>query len=663
MTALASQAEVDNSRAARIVARVVGWGTVGTVVALMVSLIAAMTGNHRAIWIVPFVLGITVWLAPRLPSRLVGPGPAVSWVVFGALVLVIAASVSSNAVYHSEHMLTGRDGGTYTTTARFLVDGLDLFPQAARGPVDASQLSLDAPGFELRPDGTYAQQFLHSSSALYAVIGELIGVSAIHSINAVVGGLALTALFALARRFVTPCWALLATVLVAASLPFVYLARSAMSETLALLLAVAGGWLLVHALTDAGSGAYAGAALGGAALVRVDGWLLGVGLAAGLLWLALSPGSRGWRTVRDSLLAFCAVAALGVVDLAGFSQPYLRDLGVRFWGLIALTVVLVGAAHVLQGKPIASVQNLLSRPSAAATAVAIVFALAVYMLAIRPSLVAAVGDPYGLAEIQLREGLPHQPTRTYAELSARWIAWYFGWITLAAGLAGTLAAIYAAATRPRAAALKVTLSLFFVTTAVFLFRPSINPDHIWASRRFLPVVFPGVAILAVWFAQVLWRRMGLRGSSSYMAAVLFGAVLILSVLTPTRPLWSTAELRGSASLLLDLCDRIPQNTAVVFIDRRDDTALFPRLGPPLMAWCDIPAAAVPAPVTNQARERLAQDAREQGSDVLFLSAHPSELGRGSELLHEIAARGWLRTLAGPPRASGIYRTEIWAGGR
>ncbi len=114
--------------------------------------------------------------------------------------------------------------------------------------------------------------------------------------------------------------------------------------------------------------------------------------------------------------------------------------------------------------------------------------------------------PYALEEIQRREGLPIDATRTYAEFSMEWLSWYVGVPILLLGCLGVAAAVFRALGRDMSWSVRTACLSLLVPAAVYIYRPSINPDHIWAMRRFLPIVIPGFLISAMVVAGWLTSR-------------------------------------------------------------------------------------------------------------------------------------------------------------
>ena len=122
-----------------------------------------------------------------------------------------------------------------------------------------------------------------------------------------------------------------------------------------------------------------------------------------------------------------------------------------------------------------------------------------------------------------------------------------------------------------------------------LWQPFTVPDQPWASRRLVPVVLPGLILLATWAAAWLTRRARDRGAgvvTGVVVAVLcLGAMVIPSASTAfgaglshsgvaggLRPsAGGLAQHRvgvGEAAAVRGLCAAIGRSSSVVIVDRR-----------------------------------------------------------------------------------------------
>ena len=141
-------------------------------------------------------------------------------------------------------------------------------------------------------------------------------------------------------------------------------------------------------------------------------------------------------------------------------------------------------------------------------------------------------------------------TRTYDEWSMHWLAWWLGWLTLAVAVFAATVLVRRILDPARrgddpvhdwVAPLVVVLG----TTALTLWRPGISPDHPWADRRFVPVVLPGLLLLACYGAKVIHRYMrGVLADGSRLP-VLVLACVVLGIAGPIA--WASAPFFPNGS--------------------------------------------------------------------------------------------------------------------
>ena len=136
-----------------------------------------------------------------------------------------------------------------------------------------------------------------------------------------------------------------------------------------------------------------------------------------------------------------------------------------------------------------------------------------------------------VGQFQQAEGYPVDPTRTYAEHTITWLSYYLTWPVLALATLGLAIIVWRTfTTRPVAV---VFLGAFAVPTLVYLMRPAIVPDQLWAIRRFEPITLPGLAIAAGvgawWLVGWVGRRFAepyAREHATRVASVIAAIVLI-----------------------------------------------------------------------------------------------------------------------------------------
>jgi hypothetical protein len=584
----------------------------------------AMLGRFALVPVIALTMLLTAVLwwttgGARRPGAT--PDRTTSWVRMAAVAVALVATVVNGAL-PGEHMQTGRDGGTYTATAGWIASDGGLIIDADRPPFDDREgLGYFAAGFhEIVPDGPLYAQFMHAFPAMMATVDLAAGLDVMVRTNALLGGLALLALYAFAERLTRPVPALLTQVALACTLVFTYFTRAPFSELLMMGLLFAGLWALDQAvaLRDRATGFAAGLLLGGTFLARLDGLVVLLMLALALLPPVVTGRLR--RVAPAALAGVATTSAVAMVDLFVFA-PFYVDLHVEFLvplGLAFLTVAGVAVAvRTAPGRRIVAAV-LRQRARIAVGAAVLIVAAGVYAYVVRPAITVDVWErtlPIGF--LQQREGELVDETRTYAEHTARWLGWYLGLPTLVAGLAG-----WAWMTRETIARRSGRLVPFLLTfsglTTLYVWRPSITPDHIWADRRFLPVVLPGLLLCALWLVDRLWTRTS-ASTVQRPARIALGALALLIVLLPLRTTAPVATLREEAGFAADVtaaCDRLGTDAAVLLLDEAGG-AMHYRMTQPLRAHCGIPAAWTAETISD---ERLQELAARAGDRTLYLLA-------------------------------------------
>jgi hypothetical protein len=364
----------------------------------------------------------------------------------------------------------------------------------------------------------------------------------------------LLALFAFSRRFVPGWWSVLPVAIAAVSQPFTAHTRTTYTEPLAATLILGGLALLVPAVQRASPGrlAVAGFVTGAACLTRPDCYfgVIGVVVAGAIAARrARAPGER-WRLLLAPSLGWAVPAFIGTVDLYVLSRVYFNALRGEIAAQLAVGVLLLVAAAVAVALPwratdpevAASRRRMLGIGAGVAVVAAAIF------FASRP----LWHEQHGRRNVAfggLQKGLLgiEEPTRTYGENTVRWMAWYFGWPTVLAGVIGIALLVAITLRKPRlewAGPLAVVLA----DAALYLWRPSITPYHVWASRRYVPIVIPGLIVGAAFALAALARRSRL----GWGGALVLAAVAVAFPAATLAPSWSSTARRNAS------CTRWPR---------------------------------------------------------------------------------------------------------
>ncbi|MFG1942013.1 hypothetical protein [Nonomuraea sp. NPDC048826] len=637
---------------------------------LLVALPLLGLGVYRPWIAVPLgllVAGALGWAGAR------GTGKAVE-ATAGQTAAVVAVALGSglfNAVMHGEQLAVRRDPATYAQYAIWLArEGYLPIPTqvAAFGGPDPS-LIFDSVGFYFY-DGAVVPQFMPGAPLVFA-LGEWLG--GLFLTPAVLGALAVLALAGLTARLVGGRWAPVAALAFACCLPIVYTSRATFSEMPSMLLLLGGLALTYDALYGQGRrlvAALGGLTLGLAVLVRVDALrdVLPVLAFAGLL-IAMGRRSPGRpREVGPPLLAgLAAGAGLGLAAGYGLSRPYLMYLSssLRPLLLICAAVLVLTLAGTVAAPLLARLRPPRWLPAAGAALVVV----AVAGLAARPWLqtVRRVPDNVDdrltaifIEQIQKANGLPVDGTRLYFEHTLHWVAWYVGVPAL------VLATIAAAALthrllRGRSLPWLLPLAVIGWVTLTTLLRPAITPDHPWAARRLVPVVIPGVILLAVWGAERLRELAGRGGRPRRWVAPVCVLLLVVPPAVTSIGTAFTPVGRGEAAAVAAMCARIPADATVLVAER----VTSDRFTQVVRGTCGVPAAEVKRRDGDTASEpdvrRLAERVRAAGRTPVVLAAEEAQVapyGPATRLIG-LVTRQDERSLIEAPDGTWSLHINVW----
>ncbi len=630
----------------------------------------------------------------------------------GQTAAVLAIAVASgvfNGIFRGEQLLVRRDPGTYAEYAIWLARHGSLpIPRGDFGGPDPA-LRFDGMGFYDTDDGILPQ-FMAGSPMVHAIGDWVAGIPGLLLVPPVLGALAVLTFAGAVARLVGARWAPLAALAFAVSLPVLYTSRTTFSEIPSLILIFGGLSLWADAWRRARSdqtppaqtrtdqtrsaqvsAALAGLAFGLSLLVRIDGLrdVLPVLPFAGLL-IALHRISRtraGGAPLPAGvagrlgvpLLGGLAVGALwGLTACYALARPYAEYLSGSLnplLGICAAVLVLtaagtalaprLAAARLSRGGPAGwPVRRL---PGVAAGLVVLVMAA----LAVRPwvQTVRRVPDSPEdaltaefIEKTQEASRLPLDRTRLYYEDSLHWLFWYVGIPVVVLATLAAAVLVHRLA-RGRELGLLLPLAIIGWTTLTTLWRPGITPDHPWASRRLVPVVIPGLILLAVWGLRWLRARAGDSGRRRTGPLVAAGAVLLVvpAAVTSIGTAFSPVN-RGEAAAAADLCAALPRNASVLFVER----VTGDRFGQLVRGVCGVPAARVAFPPGTSLPlyadvARLIGEVRAAGRVPVLLAAQADQLepyGTASPVV-ALRTRQDERSLVDPPDGTWSLNIDVW----
>jgi hypothetical protein len=467
----------------------------------------------------------------------------------------------------AEYVVNSRDPGIYVLFADKLARTGALLH---RDPLVAAVSSFHPfvegkkyPGFYLYGQDLIVPQFFPGPFAFLG-LGNLIGdLGGSLFVVPVMGALAVGVAFLLGSELFGKWTGLVGAALLAASYAQVWWARHPASEVMTQLFILAGLWLAVRFARAAGpvSGVIAGVLLGGAMLVRVDAFLAAAALP--LLFgydLLTRRDDRRWLYPGIPLAVFAGITLLYLNTVGGrylyviYTEHGLREaLTLAPFAAAVAMVVVAGFLYVRQrwGECIGGYLEGRGRwiPVTGALCVA---ALALWAYFVLPV-------PW--------ESLPDgsRDFDAYRTQILVRMTWFMTPAVAVLGLAGFVMAVRRL-DAPRALVLGAFLSFGVLYAAI----PNVAPDLPWATRRFVPAVFPILSLLAGYAAVEvgrslarIWRREVGLALGAALALLAFG----WTVHTSSHVI-GFRELEG-AILAFDRIEREIPASEVVYMEMPD----------------------------------------------------------------------------------------------
>jgi hypothetical protein len=614
------------------------------------------------------------------------------WGLLGTLAVAAVFAVWQ-LMENSAHFIVSRDPGAFTQFAFWIADHGSLPIPASAAAFGGAHPGLTFASFGFATHNGAVVPSLMAGLPIVLTVGMWAhGLSGAAVISPLLGALAVLAVGGLTARLAGPQWAPAGALLLALTVPEIYTSRSAFSVTLAQALLFGGLCLVVDSfssrrrLTLASLG---GLAIGLTVLAGTSFLLLvlPVIVVAGALLAGRRPQAiplaAGWLAG-----VICGLGAGIGLDPPALSTttPSSWILGALAGGLAVVTglgaaIALVGPARRRAAKLLAA-RPLRWLPEAGAALVI----LAGVGLAIRPYLQKVHGpaSPY-IAALQRLEGLPVDPGRLYAENTLYWVIWYLGVPALLLGLIG-LAMVTRTCLRalitwkdPTGAARSWVLPVAIIGWGLFavLWQPATVPDQPWASRQLVPVVLPGLIVLAVWVAAWMIGRAHAReaGRTAVVlatacfviamgvppAAITFGIALSQPASPATRLALSGVAFRttgaGENSAVQQLCGALPPHSSVVLLDQVAARA-FAEV---IRGTCGVPAGIVLGGATGNVAAVIGGIER-AGRHPALLATKAAELnpyGASAREILNLATEQDEHLLTRPPTSTWPVRYTLW----
>ena len=551
----------------------------GTLLVGWVALLLAELGLFSLPGLAVIILAVVVvglagvWARRGTLAPLARKPSPIAWLIVFVVCLAVVV------FFHpSDFVMGGADAGVYVNvganvarTGSLLIEEDDLIDLPAgllpgllrqTAPTAAVQY-VRLPGFYVSDDvpGLVIPQFFPLHPVWLAIWNGLLGLRA--------------------SLYVTPMWAVLGVVAVALAVKRVfdmriglataflllitptqvYFARYPTAEPLTQFLVWAGLYCFVAFTMDEEPmwGLLGGLALGQVFLVRIDALPL---LLLPLAWLVyVIVRRRPWRGQLWFFLPLAAMLLHALLHGILFSWPYvgevyghlgrlgLRYLGQTWWILVGAAVcgvALVWAARLLR-MSVGQGERAL-RWSAAA----VILAMGLFAYFVWPRTGQVVLAQYWYGGISI-------PIMNHLNLVRA--AWYLSPLGVWLGTAGA-ALMLLRGDAKRMWPLVVTGLSFSV---LYLFNIMNNTFHIYAMRRYVPVVFPffavGMAYALVWLwdQRHRWRPFG-------ATAWLLGLSLLAWLLYNNRAVWNLVEYRGLVEQVDALAGQLEPGAVLLFDD-------------------------------------------------------------------------------------------------
>ena len=361
-------------------------------------------------------------------------------------------------------------------------------------------------------------------------------------------------------------------------------------------------------------------------------------------------------------LGLCLGCGYGIAAGYVLARPFadtlalpLKVIGADAAGIAVATALVIAGMRAARVRRVA--RKVIAKPPVrwlpGLASVAVIVALA--GLAARPyfqTVRAVLGHSEAdfVAGLQRIAGLRVDPTRLYSEDTLYWVIWYAGIATvLLAGFGATLLvrrSVRALLTwnDPSGASLNWALPVAVVVagSAAILWQPFTVPDQPWASRRLVPVVIPGMILLATWAGAWLTRRARDRGAgvvtAGLVSAFCVGAMVLPAFTTSlglglthsgiggglrlnTKGIAQHAVHADETSAIRGLCAAIGRSSSVVILDRRvagDFTQV-------IRGMCGVPVAWMPQGTSPVAVNAVLTGIIKAGRRPVLLGARPAEL--------------------------------------
>jgi hypothetical protein len=479
--------------------------------------------------------------------------------VFGLLVLAVIYFG-----YPNESILGGRDMGIYANHGIFIANHGYLNPDY---PIPYESSGFYLLGLFATPN-SITIQFGHLYPSWLAQAYNTFGIEGLFRMNALLALLSLGLFRGLLNRFVSTPFAVLGVLFLGFNVSQIWLARITLTEIMTQM------WIMAAFITadialqeDQPSLArWSGVFFGFTALCRIDSFLfLPLIIIANSIVRFLGQNDNDnkeifWKSLYQGAFP---VFLLALSYYYFFSRPYFSHVSVQLsmiGGLLGVAIVWCWTSYYV--KKLIQKQSiyLIVIFGIVATTLISVF---LYGHIIRPYL-----EPFSTFNLP---GHALNGTRSFRENSIVNLGLYLSVPVLYLALGGWLVSFWHTWFLRKWEWLlpMITISGF---ATLYLYDPSITPDHYWAIRRFVPIVIPGF---------ILFCMFGLDNISNYIKNRIWQNVLIavisMSLLVFTyyidKPIAAHAENDGYWQQLSVLAKTIPDD-GIILAEKNDTSEIY-----------------------------------------------------------------------------------------
>ena len=515
-------------------------------------------------------------------------------VVGGVLVWVLM-----NAVFSFQHLQMNRDPATYANAGLWLINSESI--EIPRDKVFKVSYSDDrSPGMHFVPGekaelGNWTNmhtQGAHLLPAYLGLSGRAGGPSFMLHVAPIFGGTAILALYTLIRSFMKPKWALIGAMVFACSLPLVYFSRDTYTEPIAATFVMGGLAVLTMALRqktkNLGLWFVAGLLVSAGSMARIDIYMVIAPVLLSLFALLYIINREERKSLYPKLGVFLAglitSGLVGYFDYQQLSSDYFRDVSDELYFIIAavLGVIVIGLIGLVVEQRTSVLNNTVNNHTKKVAIVASGLVLLLSLtIALQPIWRTAYSNKVAktITLIEARGITPSthivdgkEVTRTFDELTPMWLVWYIGPVISVLAIGGLTIATYRIIYRKEYYLLPVTVVVLAVST-IYLYEARIFPDQIWASRRLLPVIMPGIIVFGVYVLSLLWSvpKNKLFGANPKVVVSVLSTLAVILPLLVSLPFATLRESTPQLNKIQDVCEATSQDTAVFWIGHEAKT--------------------------------------------------------------------------------------------